>query len=36
MVQQKKIRKTVKKFLSPTPYGSVSWEVVVDPKEAKE
>jgi hypothetical protein len=34
-MKQKKIRKTVKKFLSPTPYeyGSVCWEVVCDPKD---
>lgn len=36
MVQQKKIRKTSKKFLSPTPheYGSVAWEVCCDPKDS--
>lgn len=29
----KKVRKTVKKFLSPTPYeyGTICWEVVVGP-----
>lgn len=31
----KKVRKTVKKFLSNTPYeyGSICWEVVADPKD---
>lgn len=34
----KKIRKTSKKFLSDTPYeyGSVCWEVVVDPDDSYE
>ena len=34
----KNVRKTVKKFLSSTPYeyGSVCWEVVVDPRDSYE